>query len=256
MCSLGPHAFMAKLDLKNAYQMVPIHAEDRHLLAVKWNGVTFVDGALPFGLRSAPKIFTAVADALVWVLWCKGVERAIHCLDDFFLGPPGSEECAKYLKTALETSAELGVPVAPHKVEGPASVITFLGIVIDSGMQQLRLTSGKLSALLTALRHWYQRTSCKKRELLSLIGHLSHAAAVVVPGRTFLRHLIELSSTVCHLEHHIHLRARARSDLMWWLVFVENWNGISYLTPSQRCYSDASGSCGCGAYWQGSWFQL
>ena len=126
-------------------------------------------------------------------------------------------------------------------------------------MQQLRLPQEKLSALLTALRHWYQRTSCKKREFLSLIGHLSHAAAVVAPGRTFLRHLIELPSTVHHLDHHIHLRARAHSDLMWWLLFVENWIGISYLPPtslSQRCYSDASSSWGCGVYWQGSWFQL
>lgn len=165
----------------------------------------------------------------------------------------------KSLKLALETCAELGVPVVPHKVESPASVITFLGIVIDSKMQQLCLPQEKLSALLTALRHWYQKTSCKKRDHLSLIGHLSHAAAVVAPGRTFLWHLIELSSAVRHLDHHIHLRAQPRSDLMWWLLFVENWNGISYLPlslPSQRCYLDASSSWGCGVYWQGSWFQL
>ena len=48
---------------------------------------------------------------------------------------------------------------------------------------------------------------CRKCELLSLIGHLSPAAAVVAPGRTFLCHLIELSSTVCHLDHHIHVHA-------------------------------------------------
>ena len=39
-CSLGPHALMPKLDLKNAYRMVPVHAEDRHLLAVKWKEET------------------------------------------------------------------------------------------------------------------------------------------------------------------------------------------------------------------------
>ena len=58
------HALMAKTDLKNAYRMVPVHVENRHLLAVKWKGETFVDGALAFGLRSAPKIFVAVVDAL------------------------------------------------------------------------------------------------------------------------------------------------------------------------------------------------
>ena len=60
-------------------------------------------------------------------------------MDDFrifFLAV--SEECTKSLKIALETRVELRVPVAPCKVEGHASVITFPGIFIDSGAQQLR----------------------------------------------------------------------------------------------------------------------
>ena len=61
-CYLGHHPLMAKLDLKNAYQMVPVHAEDRHLLVVKWKGVTFVDGALPFG--QPPKLKSEEGDPL------------------------------------------------------------------------------------------------------------------------------------------------------------------------------------------------
>ena len=55
---------LAKLDIKQAYRMVPIHPTDRLLLAMKWRGKTFIDKALPFGLRSAPLIFTSIADAL------------------------------------------------------------------------------------------------------------------------------------------------------------------------------------------------
>ena len=57
----------------------------------------------------------------------------------------------------------------------------------------------------------YRRTSCRKRELLSPIGHLNSAAAVAAPGRTFLCHLIELSSMVCHFDHHMYLH----SDLFY-----------------------------------------
>lgn len=105
-----------------------------------------------------------------------------------------------------------------------------------------------------SLRQCYCLTSCKNYKLLSLIRHLNHARAVVVPGITFLPHLIELSSTVPHLDHHIHLHARAHSDLLWWLLFVENWNGISQLPLallSQRWYSWR-----CEVHWQGSLFQL
>jgi len=35
---------------------------------MSWEGQVFVDTTLPFGLRSAPIIFSAVADALLWIM--------------------------------------------------------------------------------------------------------------------------------------------------------------------------------------------
>ena len=55
---------LSKLDIKNAYRTVPVHPEDRPLLGNKWQGKLFIDTVLQFGLRSAPKIFNAIADAL------------------------------------------------------------------------------------------------------------------------------------------------------------------------------------------------
>ncbi len=74
----------------------------------------YVDIALTFGLRSAPPIFSVVADALAWALHCKDVLWQLHYLDDvLFMGPPGKSVCAMALCVALETCQELG------KVEGP-----------------------------------------------------------------------------------------------------------------------------------------
>ena len=42
-----------------------------------------MDGMLPFGLSSAPKIFNSVADALEWCVSREGVEFIFHYLDDF-----------------------------------------------------------------------------------------------------------------------------------------------------------------------------
>ena len=57
---LGRGTQLVKLDLCDAYRIIPVHPEDQHLLAIEWQGMTFVDKALPFGLRSAPKVFSAV----------------------------------------------------------------------------------------------------------------------------------------------------------------------------------------------------
>ena len=70
---LGRGALIAKLDVESAYCIVPVHPDDRPLLGVQWQGTIYVDAMLPFGLRSAPKIFTAIADALEWVLRRRGV---------------------------------------------------------------------------------------------------------------------------------------------------------------------------------------
>ena len=56
----------------------------------------YVDTLLPFGLRSAPAIFNAVAEALVFVIIGQGVIWLDHYLDDFIVvGPQKTTECQK-----------------------------------------------------------------------------------------------------------------------------------------------------------------
>lgn len=68
---------------------VPVHPDDRWLLGIVWEDQLFVGTALPFGLRSAPIIFSAVADGLEFMIRQAGVSDVGHYLDDFILvGPP------------------------------------------------------------------------------------------------------------------------------------------------------------------------
>ena len=48
---------MAKIDIQHAYLNMPVHPDDRHLLAMLWHNEILVDKVLPFGLRSALPIF-------------------------------------------------------------------------------------------------------------------------------------------------------------------------------------------------------
>ena len=87
MVQRGRGALLAKLDVESAYRIMPIHPDDRQLLGMQWKGVTYVIYGAPvrpsFGLRSAPKIFTALSDALLWVFMNHGeVTESIHYLDD------------------------------------------------------------------------------------------------------------------------------------------------------------------------------
>ena len=87
-----------------------------------------------------------------------------------------------------------------------------------------------------------------KWDLLSLIGLLSFAAKVVPPGRTFLRRMIDLSTSLSSLDSAVTLTDSFIKD-MWWHSFIELWNGHSL-----QLYIDSAGSVGYGAYFQGHWF--
>ena len=154
------------------------------------------------------------------------MQHAMHYLDDFLiLGPAESTTCQRDLTTTLKTCEDLGFPVAPEKTKGPTSRLTFLGIEIDSAAHQIRLPQEKLVALQATVSQWMiragTRSSCKKRDLLSLIGLLHHATAVVRPGRAFVRSLIDAASTVQQSDHLVHLNLMARSDIAWWHTFVQ-----------------------------------
>ena len=190
----------------------------------------------------------------------EGVQHCLHYLDDFlFLRSVASDECSKALGTALQVCRNLGFPVATHKIEGPSPILSFLGIEIDSIAWQLHLPNPKLQAIKSTLRGWSEKRRCTKRELQSLIGLLNHAASVVGPGRTFLRGLIDALPYAAAQHHHVRLNQIARSDIMWWSLFIDRWNGVSVIpSPVANVFfsSDASGTWGCGAAWGPMWIQL
>lgn len=114
--TLGRGCLLAKLDLKEAYRAVPVNPADQLKLAVIWKGSVFIDRALPFSLRSAPKLFTALTDGFMWILHSRGVKWGLHYLDNFLLlGSAGNSECQSALSTTLTACEQVGLPVTPEK---------------------------------------------------------------------------------------------------------------------------------------------
>ena len=133
-------------------------------------GGVYIDTRLSFGLKSAPIIFTALADALEWIIKQQGVQILLHYLDDFItIGPPDSEECARSMQKFSELCGELGVPVAEEKTVGPATCLTFLGIEVDTEQLELRLLVEKLQRVKQSVKEWFGCKAARQRELESLL---------------------------------------------------------------------------------------
>ena len=107
---------LAKFDAQGAFRTIPVHLNDRRLLGL-W-GRIYVDKVLPFWLRSAPKLYNAVADALLWILEKSDGVDGLHYLSPRFSA----------MQRVLARCTFLGVPVASRKTEGPS----ILGIEMNT----------------------------------------------------------------------------------------------------------------------------
>ena len=260
---LGKGTLMCKLDIKHAYRLLPVRPDQWHHLCYFWEGNYYVDLVLPFGLRSSGSIFNLFAKLVRWIVQHHyNIQNIINYSDDFFAALSKDMHTARQqLQTIIAAFHDLNIPLAEDKIEGPSTIITYLGIIINSLLMTIEIPEERYNDSLTYLHDWLQRRTCTQRQIKSLIGKLGFISKVVRPGRLFSRRLIDLSTTVKRLHHHITLNSEAKADIKWWLEFLPTWSSSSMIPPSNSIlasdmllFSDAS-DIGFGAIFGNAWIQ-
>ena len=259
----GPGAYLAKIDIKAAYRCIPIRPADWCLLGFRWKGKWYFDKNLPFGLSSSCLIWERYARAVHWIMYYTyGISLAIHYIDDTLIVATSRPLCAMQLKAVLLLLEQLGLPVAPEKVEGPSTRLIFLGIQIDTVAMCVSLDSARLAEIHDSLGIWERKQRASKVEIQSLVGVLQFAAKVIRPGRMFTRRLIEHMSTIPEhaADREYPLPAWVKKDLVWWHKWMDQWNGRRQIHPpgwtrnaDLHLYTDAS-KTGYGAVYGSQWF--
>ena len=159
-----------------------------------------------------------------------GIPWLIHYLDDFlfFLPPSHGLYAQVWSSYILGMFHRLGVPIAFNKIEGPSTKVTFLGIVVDTDLQQLRLPDDKLDFVRQLICRWLGRRSGKVKDFESLLGHLSHTALVTPDGRIFLRHsfFTPSKSAVPTSPHPPGHHSQSRFAVVELLSPIMEWPGI------------------------------
>lgn len=255
---------MAKADIEDAFRLIPIHQEDHHLLGFTWKNAFYYDTCLPMGCSSSCQIFESFSTSVQWILTNKyDVEDMAHLLDDFFfVGPSGSKKCQTALENFHKLCDHIGVPIKHEKTESPTTEITIFGFEINSNLMLARLPLDKVEKIKQLLSDLKTKKRVTLQELQSIIGLLNFACAVIIPGRAFLRRLINLTIGVKQPHHHISLNSEARADLAAWHTFIEKFNGKSCFLFNEwvssdaiKLYTDAAGEHGGFAAVLGSqWF--
>lgn len=125
-----------------------------------------------------------------------------------------------------------------------------MGIALDIIAMEARLPPAKLKRAQDWVEKALAQRAITREDLQSLLGFLSFAAKVVVPGRAFMRRLF---IALQEFKRIYHISMEMRADLNWWASFLPKWNDIRVSRHSNthqvlQLWTDASGLYGIGSF--------
>ena len=123
---------MAKMDLKEAYLQVSIHPSHQTLLTFLWEEKYYKFTCLPFGLTSAPRVFTKLLKLVVGFLRQVGCCLIIY-LDDLLIVHQDEVQLQQIIPSVCKRFECLGLVVNQKKsVLQPTQRLEFLGFKIHT----------------------------------------------------------------------------------------------------------------------------
>ena len=156
----------------------------------------------------------------------------------------------------------MDIPVKHSKTVEPTTSAELHGLLVDTVKMEVRLPYDKLCKARSMVKSLHKKKSVTLLELQQVLGMLNFCNRVVLPGRPFLRSLIDLTRGVQNPNHHIRLNKLNRSDLSIWLEFLTNFNGVQVIkhvpwtsSNSWKFFSDASFKA-CAVVFADKWLQV
>src|SRR5437667_7702857 len=190
---------MMKRDLKPAFRHVPIARCDYWLLLLEWQRKFYVDMFLPFGLRTAPRIFNLFVETLHWIFETLEEWNVTHYLDDFFFVFPSDIDMI-YLSIEFDhILVKVDLSKATEKDVNDC-IIIHLGFKFDFIKMQVSLPSNKKLRALDAINSLLSTSTISLQSLESTLDFLFHCYQIVSFEYSFLRQLFSL--LCCCNEHY------------------------------------------------------
>ena len=237
---------MIKLDLEDAFFSVPVHPSCQKYLCFRWEDRTFQFTCMPFGLSSAPRIFTKILRPVITYLRSQGIRLVIY-LDDLLVLAQSKEDLLQYRNLILDLLENPGSPreTYPKSVLTPTQEITFLGFCVNTLTLHLFLPREKVTQAVREAQNLIQEGTASARQLSRLIGRFTSTLPAILPGPLHYRGLQQLKHAALRqggYDSSLPLTTEAKQDLEWWVRNLAQVNGRGLIRelPSMILETDAS----------------
>ena len=221
---------MGKIDLEDAYLSVPVHQEHRDFRKFCWRQKIYWFRSLPFGLATAPRVFTKILRPLAAMMRKTGTRIVVFTWMIYW----SWHRQWRYRSHICRELQALGFKLNHKKCVWEAvQAIEFLGFLVNSETMKIYLPEEKIQKVMKECRHTINKRSVTARHL----AHLSSTAPAVSVAPLHYQglqslHQRALQSSRGNYDHKIFVDKEAEADLLWWIEHLRGSNSQSVVQPS------------------------
>lgn len=250
--AIRPGDWAISLDFKDAYLHIPIHFSHRRFLRFVFRGKVYQFKVLPFGLSSAPRVFTKLTRYIVIHCRSLGLRLILYLDDSLLLARPKSLAYQhRDLLMALLDDLGFVINFAKSEIE-PRQNWTYIGLDWSSATMHVAVPQDKLQQLHEAAQGLLDTHKPTCRKVQRFLGRANFSALGLPRARLHMRALQtclrRTYKSVRDLFKPCPLSGQARKDLTWWLQPPVNGIPLSPALPDTTIATDAS-LHGWGAHW-------
>ena len=185
--SLIPGEWVSSIDLSDAYLHIPIHPNSRKYLRFCYKAQVFQFTSLPFGLATAPQVFTMIVKEVKLMALSRGL-RIHQYLDDWLIKSQSQEEAQVNTQAVVDLTQSLGWIINQEKSElKPTQVFSFVGYEYHLNSALVKPTQERWLKLQDLILLLKSKCVLTARCLMSLIGLLASTEKMVPEGRLHMR---------------------------------------------------------------------
>ena len=177
---------MFNFDLKSGYHHVDIAVHHRKYLGYVWEQCFYVLMVLPFGLVSAPYVFTKLLCPLVKLWRSRGLKSLMY-LDDGIVAVNGKESAEKASMWVRNSLISAGFVINDAKsVWLPSHRVMWLGSNLDLVKGCVSVPQEKLDELVSLLRASFLSKCLTAKQIDSIVGKIISMGIALGPISRFM----------------------------------------------------------------------
>ena len=217
-----------------------IHEQSQPYLRFVWQGQAYQFQALPFGLCTAPRVFTKLLKSVITFLRTHNIPLLIY-LDDILIVGADIITLQEQTNLVLDLLQSLGFIINFEKsVLTPSPTMEFLGLLVDSRTMMFYLPSHKVTKAITLCHTLLQnRAILLLSDLAQLLGFLESTRLAIWLAPLHFRHLQycliqQLALNQGSYDSLVSLHPLAKEELRWWIANIHRVNSSLLHPPSNN----------------------